>query len=93
MTILMTQGERNQGKKTLATVLTGALTFGLVMSPRSHHDPLYVTVATVPDETPDQPHGHSENNSDAPTLMSRIADGMFANVTATATTTYTLPNL
>ncbi len=81
-------------KKALATVLTSALTVGLVMSPRGQHDPLYVTVATVPVGTPDQPHGHSENSSDAPILMGRIADGMFANVTATATTTtYTLPKL
>lgn len=79
-------------KKALATALTGVLTVGLATSPEGQHSPLYVTVANVPVETPDQPHGHSESSSDAPTLMGRIADGMFANVTATATTTtYTMP--
>lgn len=81
-------------KKALATVLAGVLTVCFVTSPKGQHSPLYVTVANVPVETPDQPHGHSGSSWDAPLLMGRIADGMFANVTATATTTtYTLPKL
>jgi hypothetical protein len=81
-------------KKVLATVLAGVLTVGVATSRKDQPSPLYVTVANGPVETPDQPHGHGENSSDPPILMGRIAEGMFANVTATATTTtYILPKL
>ncbi len=81
-------------RKAVATALSGVLTVGVVAYPNVQHGPLCPTAANMPIKIPDQPHGHSENSSDAPMLMGRVADGMFANVTAIATTTtYELPKL
>lgn len=84
--------ERGLLARTVVTLLSGALTIGVAAFPNVQYNPLCLTVANVPIKIPDQTHGHSENSTDAPMLMGRVADGMFANVTATATT-YKLPTL
>jgi hypothetical protein len=76
-------------KKALAAALSSVLAVGLAISLQGQHDLLYVTVEGVPVETPDQPHGHNESSSGAPSLIGRVAEEIFSNVTATTTTNYT----
>lgn len=80
--------------KMVPIILTGALTAGLVVMPKERRVPVDLQVTkNRPVTTPDQPHGHSET-AGAVLLVGRAAEGMYANVTATATTTtYTLPKL
>jgi hypothetical protein len=81
-------------KKALAAVLTGVLWAGFAIPvSEGHQVAVHAITAAAPIAIPVQPHTHSETAGTV-LLVGQAAEGMFTNVTATATTTtYTLPKL
>jgi hypothetical protein len=77
--------------KTIITdVLLGTtLTIGSAVSRDGQQKPLYSTVATAPIQAAIDPtHLHNEKYEGMEMLIGRAAEGMYANVTATATVSY-----